>query len=91
MKAIEIEYDEDSGRIEAKEGAVEKDWVRLCRDFNDDVHRIGDVSDQGEYTAVYACFDENECKFYYLVEERKDLYRIKRSTFLGKLGLKKDT
>lgn len=87
MKTIEIEYDEASAKVEPKEGAVEKDWVRLCQDFNDDVHRIADVTDQGDYTAVYACFDEDDRKFYYMVEEKKDLYRIKRSTFLGKLGL----
>jgi hypothetical protein len=45
-----------------------------------------DVADQAGYTALYACYDENNQPVYYLVEESAALTRLRRKIFLGKLG-----
>lgn len=71
-----------------KEGAKEEDWAAICRKFNDDVTRISDVTDQGEYTGLFECFDNANVSFFYLVKEDKNLYRMKHRHFLGNLGLK---
>jgi len=52
--------------------------VAVCRRFNDDVERICDVSDMNGYTGVFACYDETNTKVYYLVQEDKALFRMKR-------------
>lgn len=86
MKSIQADYTED--RIRIREKAEVEDWVAVCRRFDDDVERVCDVSDMKGYTGLYVCCDEASRKFYYLVEEDKALYRLKRKHFLDNIGMK---
>lgn len=86
MKAIQAEVGEDPGRAGIKKGAVEEDWPLVCRRFNDDVERVCDAGDTKGYTGLYRCFDEDNQAVYYLVEEGRHLYRMKRKTFLENIG-----
>lgn len=70
-----------------KEGAEEEDWAAVCTKYNDDVTRVCDVTDQGEYTGLFECFDDFNASFFYLVKEDKALYRMKHRRFLDNLGL----
>ncbi len=88
MKSIQAEFEEVSKEIKVTENAKEEDWVRVCQKFNDDVSRICDVTDQEDYTGLFVCFDDDNKRFYYLVKEDKNLYRIKRQHFFDNLGLK---
>jgi len=89
MKAIQAQVGEDPGRAEIKEGAVEEDWPLVCSRFNDDVERVCDVGEADGYTGLYRCFDDDNRAVYYLVEEGRHLYRVKRKTFLENIGYKK--
>jgi hypothetical protein len=86
MKSLHVHYDEATDRIEPVGSAEVEDWVTVCTRFNDDVHRIRNIRDQGEYNALYACFDEENTRFFYLVQEDATLLRLRRRVFLGKLG-----
>lgn len=88
MKSVMVDYEEEADAIEMKENAKEEDWVDVCRRFNDDVHRLRDVSDMDAYTGLYRCFDDDNRPFYYMVEEDAALYRLKQRQFLNKLGEK---
>jgi hypothetical protein len=88
MKCRHVHFDEATGRIEPAGSAGDEDWVAVCERFNDDVHRLRDVADQGQYTGLYACFDEENARFFYLVQEDATLKRLRRKVFLGKLGRK---
>ncbi len=87
MKCIQADYDNAAQTFSVKKNAEEEDWVEVCRRFNDDVERICDVSDMNGYTGVYACYDETDTKVYYLVQEDKSLFRMKRRHFFDKIGL----
>lgn len=87
MKAIRAAYEETSKNISIEAGAAVEDWVKVCRKFNDDVERICDVTDVENYTGLYACYDDKNERFYYLVEEDKQLFRLKRKHFLDNIGL----
>ena len=86
MKSLRIDYNESDQTIETVEKAVAEPWDTVCQRYDNDVHRILDVSHRGPYTAVYACYDENNRPVYYLVEEDAALMRMRRKTFLDKLG-----
>ena len=86
MKSIQAEY--DSQTISVKPDAKPEDWPTVCQRFNDDVERIRDVEDMEGYTGLYACYDDTNTIFYYLVQENKALYRMKRKTFLDNIGVK---
>ena len=86
MQAIKIKYDEADRVIEPIESASQELWDAVCERYDNDVRRIRDVDDRKPYTAVYACYDENNQPVYYLVEEDKALMRMRRRTFLSKLG-----
>ena len=88
MKSIQAEFEETSQKITIKKDARQEDWDAVCRKFNDDVSRICDVSDQGDYTGLFECFDDDNKQFFYLVKEDKNVYRMKRKHFLKNLGLK---
>ena len=88
MKSILAEFEEASKKITIKKDAIAEDWVAVCRKFNDDVSRICDVTDQEDYTALFECFDDANRRFFYLVKEDKDLYRMKHKHFFDNLGLK---
>ena len=86
MKSIQAEFQKDPRTIKFKPGAEQEDWVKVCRRFNDDVERVCDVTDMGEYTGLYQCFDEVSKKFFYLVKEDRSLFRMKRKHFLNNIG-----
>ncbi len=88
MKAIQVEFEKVSDKINIKEDAKKENWVDVCRKFNDDVSRLRDVDDQGEYTGLFECFDDRNVSFYYLVKEDRKLYRMKHRHFRDNLGLK---
>ncbi len=90
MKAILAEVGEDPGRAGIKKGAVEEDWPLVCQRFNDDVERVCDAEDVAGFTGLYRCFDDDNKAVYYLVEEGRHLYRMKRKTFLENIGYQKD-
>ncbi len=86
MQSIQAEYEEATKKISIKEGAKPESWVSVCQKFNDDVSRVCDVTDQKGYTGLFECFDDRNDRFYYLVEEDKALFRMKRKHFLDNLG-----
>lgn len=86
MKAMRVEYDEATDNIEIQTASVAEDWLAVCTRYHDDVHRLRGVSDQGNFTALFECFDDDDNKIHYLVEEDARLKRHRRRTFLRKLG-----
>ena len=88
MESIQAEFEEISKKISIKKEAVPEDWADVCKKFNDDVSRVCDAMDQGDYTGLFECFDDDNKRFYYLVKENKDLYRVKHKHFLDNIGLK---
>ena len=86
MQALKIKYNASDQGIEPVEGASPEHWDVVCERYDNDVRRIRDVDDREAYTAVYACYDENNQPVYYLVEEDAALMRMRRRTFLSKLG-----
>ncbi|MBT6339304.1 MAG: hypothetical protein HOJ48_08435 [Desulfobacula sp.] len=88
MRSIQVEFEETSKKITVKKGAKQEDWVSVCRKFNDDVSRVCDVMDQKDYTGLFECCDDDNNRFFYLVKEDKNLYRMKHKRFFNNLGLK---
>jgi len=86
MQALKINYNETDQTITVVDDAAEEPWDVVCERYDNDVQRIRDVNDRETYTAVYACYDENNQPIYYLVEEDEDLMRMRHRTFLTKLG-----
>lgn len=87
MKSVMVKYDEDSDTISGHDGSESESWAKVCEKYNDDVHRVRDVSDMGTYTGLFECIDDDNNTFYYIVEEDKDLYRFKRRNVYKSLGL----
>ncbi|MCF8090898.1 MAG: hypothetical protein K9K40_00375 [Desulfotignum sp.] len=87
MKCIQADYDDASQKFFIAKNAKIEDWAAVCRRFNDDVERVGDISDQNDYTGVYVCNDDTGTKVFYLVREDKALFRMKRRHFFDKIGL----
>ena len=88
MESIQVQFKEKSKKITIKKDAEKEDWATVCKKFNDDVSRICDVTDQEEYTGLFECFDDDNKRFFYLVKEDKNLYRMKHKHFFDNLGLK---
>ncbi|WDP84084.1 MAG: hypothetical protein HUN05_02010 [Desulfobacter sp.] len=86
MKAIQAKYVKEPFEIKVEKNAVEEDWPEVCSKFNDDVERVCDVGDIPGYTGLYQCFDEMNQKTYYLVNEDKSLFRLRRQHFLDNIG-----
>lgn len=86
MQSINIDYNETTGTITRIDTASPEPWDTVCQRFDNDVHRIKDVTDQAGYTALYVCYDENNLPVYYLVEESETLLKLRRRTQLSKLG-----
>ena len=89
MKSIQAEFQKDPRVIKIRPDAKQEDWTQVCRRFNDDVERVCDVSNLEDYTGLYQCFDEQNKGVFYLVEEDKALFRMKRRHFLENIGRKK--
>jgi len=86
MKSLRIDYNESDQVIATVEDTSPEPWDAVCEKYDNDVHRISDVDDREPYTALYACYDDNNRPIYYLVEEDAALTRMRRKTFLNKLG-----
>ncbi len=88
MESIQAQFKEKSKKITIEKDAKTEDWAAVCKKFNDDVSRICDVTDQEDYTGLFECFDDDNKRFFYLVKEDKNLYRMKHKHFFDNLGLK---
>ena len=86
MKSPRIKYEPESGTIDLLSEASPEAWDKICERYDNDVQRIKSISDRDDYTALYACYDEDNRPAYYLVEEGEKLARMRRKTFLSKLG-----
>ncbi|BBO67721.1 hypothetical protein DSCA_16510 [Desulfosarcina alkanivorans] len=86
MNSLHVSFDEASRAVDPIASASPEPWEEVCERFDNDVRRIMAVSDHEGYTALYACFDENNQPVYYLVEEGEALMKLRRKTFLSKLG-----
>lgn len=86
MKSILADYDKDNLKATVRPGAEPEDWIKVCTRFNDDVHRISDITDVEGFTALYQCFDDDNRSVFYLVDEDKSLFRLRRKHFLENLG-----
>lgn len=86
MQSVMVDYDETNDVITAKDAATEETWVSVCRRFNDDVHRLRNVSGMGKFTGLYECFDDDNKRTCYIVEEDEGLYRLRHKHFLEKIG-----
>ena len=86
MKALRVDFDKTKDEITPVDQEKEESWIDVCEQFDDDVHRVRDVQAHEPYTALYACYDENNLPSYYLVEEDRQLDRIRHKVFLNKLG-----
>jgi hypothetical protein len=87
MKCIQADYDDAAQKFFIAKDAKTEDWAAVCSKFNDDVERIGDISDLDDYTGVYACTGDTGKKVFYLVREDKALFRMKHRHFFDKIGL----
>ena len=86
MQSIQVEFDPATQTVSSSEGAAPEPWESVCERFDNDVHRIMDVADNADYDALYACYDEDNQPVYFLVEEGEALTKLRRKTFLSKLG-----
>ena len=86
MDAILVEYDRKTDAVEVVKEAVVENWIAVCGRFNDDVHRLRDVSDIGRYTGLYECFDAQDKSVFYVVEEDTSLFKLRRKNFLKNIG-----
>lgn len=86
MQSLRVDYDDTTGTIARIDNASAEPWDTVCERFDNDVRRITDVTDPAGYTALYACYDENNQPVYYLVEEDEKLLKLRRRTHLSKLG-----
>ncbi len=86
MQSLHVNYDDATGAISRIEGATAEPWDKVCEQFDNDVRRIADATDQAGYTALYACYDEDNNPVYYLVEEDETLAKLRCKTQLSKLG-----
>lgn len=86
MKSLHVKYNAETQAIDSIDDASPKPWEDVCQRFDNDVHRIMDLSDTKGYTALYACYDEDNQPVYYMVEEDDALLKLRHKTFLGKLG-----
>ncbi|MBI9089475.1 MAG: hypothetical protein JEZ12_09665 [Desulfobacterium sp.] len=86
MESILAEYHQETNEITIQEGAKQENWVEVCARFNDDVQRICDVTTLENFTGLYQCFDDDNKGVFYLVNEDKRLFKIRRKHFLSNIG-----
>lgn len=86
MRALHVDYNKDTDEFEIVEGRKEKDWVAVCDRYDNDVQRIRNVENHSPYTGLFACFDEDNQPVYFLVEEDRQLNKLRHKAFLSKLG-----
>ena len=86
MKAQQVQYDRENDAIEKLDDQPEEDWVAVCERFDNDVQRVRDVHDQTPYTALYVCFDPDNRPVHFLVQEDRQLNKLRHKVFYRKLG-----
>lgn len=86
MKSIRADYDKENQQARVQEGAKPEDWIKVCTRYNDDVHRVSDVTYIDGFTALYRCFDNDNKEAFYLVNEDKSLFKLRRKHFLKNIG-----
>ena len=86
MNSLKVNFNAATQAIEPIDNASPESWEAVCERFDNDVRRIKTVSDSMGYSAMYACYDENNQPIYYLVEESDVLTKLRHRTFLDKLG-----
>jgi hypothetical protein len=86
MQSLQVDYEEATRSITAADDAKPQPWDQVCERFGNDVKRIRTLTDQGGYSALYACYDDDNRPVYFMVEEDAALMKLRRKTFLGKLG-----
>jgi hypothetical protein len=86
MKAMRVKFEKEKDTIETIDDGTEEDWIDVCENFDNDVHRIRDVEGHPPYNALYACYDEGNKPSYYLVKEDRQLDKVRHKVFLKKLG-----
>ena len=87
MKSIHVKYDSKNETIEPIENASPEVWEEVCDRFDNDVSRVREVTDQDGYNTLYVCYDENNQPEYYVVDVDETLNKLRRKTFLKKLGV----
>jgi hypothetical protein len=88
MKAQQVQYDQGNDAIEPLDDQPEEDWVAVCERFDDDVQRVRDVHERPPYTALYVCFDPDNRPVHFLVQEDRQLNKLRHKVFYSKLGKK---
>ncbi len=88
MKSIKALYNSKKNIYAIEKNSSEENWIDVCEKFNNDVHRISDVSDNENYSGIYECFDDDNNSFFYFVEESSRLKKLKRKTFFDNIGFK---
>jgi hypothetical protein len=86
MKAQQVRYDQENDTIEPLDDPPQEDWVAVCERFDDDVQRVRDVPDRPPYTALYVCFDPDNRPVHFLVQEDRQLNKLRHKVFYSKLG-----
>jgi hypothetical protein len=86
MKALSVKLENIDDEFTNLDNVAEESWASVCEQFDNDVHRIRDVFEHPPYTALYACYDDDNKPSYYLVEEDRQLSKMRRKVFLNKLG-----
>jgi hypothetical protein len=86
VKSIAVTVEADTEEIGIASDARQEEWQEVCERFNDDVHRLKAVDSVPPYTALYACYDDDNNCHHYLVKEDRQLYRLRRHVFRAKLG-----
>jgi hypothetical protein len=86
MKAIQVNYDSKTEVVTVNADAASRDWQDVCETYDDDVHRVRDVDDHPGYSGLYVCYDKGNQPHHFLVAEDAALQRLRRRTFLKKLG-----
>jgi hypothetical protein len=86
MKAQQVRYDRENDVIEPTDDPPEQDWAAVCERFDDDVQRVRDVHDRLPYTALYVCFDPDNRPVHFLVQEDRQLNKLRHKVFYSKLG-----
>ena len=86
MQSLHVKFNEATQAVDPVENASPESWDAVCERFDNDVRRIKAVSEPKGYTALYACYDDNNQPVYYLVEESEALTKLRQKIFLSKLG-----
>ena len=86
MKSLQVQYDKKEDKLTLIKDQSDEDWIDVCEQFDNDVHRLRDETEHPSYTGLYECFDEDNQPTYYLVQEDARLHKMRHQVFLSKLG-----